>query len=98
MGKEDFYKEQIEAFSDYAAKQPERELLAVFNEWVYSKDLDGVDRQNIWKRVRQLAHPRTKIISDNHEEFIRLSAVLEILLENDLAYVSKLIEKHNQLT
>jgi hypothetical protein len=96
MRKRGFYKIQAEAFRDYANKYPDRDLLSVFNEWAESKDICGVDRQEIWRAARRLRPRRTVIISEGSEEFVRLSALLDFLLQYDLAHLDMLIEKYNE--
>jgi len=53
MNKKEFYKIQAEAFKDYFNKFSDRDLLSVFNEWAESKDIHGVDKERIWKIVRE---------------------------------------------
>ncbi len=91
--KKEFYKEQAEKFRDYADKNPQRELFSLFNEWADSKDIYGIDRHEIWKIVRKTQPFRTITIKENSEEFVRVSAVLDILLQNDLARLNKMIER-----
>ena len=49
MKKKEFYKIQSDAFSDYARRMPDRDLLPLFNEWAESKFIDGIDKFEIWK-------------------------------------------------
>lgn len=84
---------QAEAFRNYASKHPDKDLLHVFNEWADSKDLHGVDKEEIWKVARSIRKPEIRVISDQEEEFIRLHAVLEIILEADLELVNKLVKE-----
>ena len=93
MKRTQFYKRQAESFRDYAGKFPDLNLLSVFNKWADSKDLDGIDRQRIWKIARKIRKPEIKVISDTEEEFIRLQIALEIVFEADLAHVSNHLEK-----
>jgi len=51
MQKREFYKIQAEAFRDYSSKYSNRDLLSVFNEWAESKDIHGIDKQEIWNIV-----------------------------------------------
>ena len=96
MEKKEFYKIQTEAFRDYADKNPERELFPLFNEWAESKDIYGIDRHEIWKIARKMQPFRTITIKENSEEFVRISAVLDILLQNDLARLNKMIERRKK--
>ena len=98
MKKKEFYKEQAESFRDYAGKNPNRDLLSLFNEWVESKDIYGADKHEIWRIARDFRERKTMIIRENSEEFMRLSAVLEILLHEDLKYLNRLVEKRKCLT
>ncbi|MFH1507075.1 MAG: hypothetical protein ABIG46_01415 [Candidatus Omnitrophota bacterium] len=97
MKKEEFYKIQAEAFRDYADKNPERELFPLFNEWAESKDIYGINRHEIWRIARNYRPRPVKRIDEGTEEFVRLSAVLDFLLELDLAYFNKLAEKKKSL-
>jgi len=51
MKKKEFYKIQAEAFRDYAKRIPDRDLLALFDEWAESKDICDVDKDGIWEIV-----------------------------------------------
>ena len=93
MTKNEFYKIQAESFRDYASKYPDRDLLSLFNEWTESKDIYGVDKEEIWRIARGLRPRKNKIIKEWGEEFVRLSAVLEIILQVDLSRLNKLMEK-----
>ena len=94
--KKNFYKEQAEKFRDYASKFPDRDLFSLFEEWAESKDIYGIDRHEIWKIARKMQPFRTITIKENSEEFVRVSAVLDILLQNDLARLSKMIERRRK--
>ena len=96
MKKNEFYKIQAEAFRDYADKNPKRELFSLFNEWAESKDIYGIDRHEIWKIARKMQPSRTITIKENSEEYARVSAVLDILLQNDLARLNKMIERRRK--
>ena len=92
MNKKEFYKEQEGKFRDYASKFPDRELFSLFEEWAESKDIYGIDRHEIWRIARKMQPFRIITIKENSEEFVRVSAVLDILLQNDLARLNKMIE------
>lgn len=96
MDKKPFYREQAEKFRDYADKNPDRDLFSLFNEWAESKDIYGRDKHEIWRIARKMQPVRVITIQENSEEFVRLSAVLEILLQNDLARLNKIIERRNK--
>lgn len=96
MKKEEFYKIQAESFRDFADKNPEEELFSLFNEWAESKDIYDIDRHEIWKMVRKTLPLQTITIKENSEEFVRISAVLDILLQNDLARLNKMIERRRK--
>lgn len=96
MEKKEFYKIQTEAFRGYADKNPEEELFSLFNEWAESKDIYDIDRHEIWKMVRKTLPLQTITIKENSEEFVRISAVLDILLQNDLARLNKMIERRRK--
>ena len=88
-----FYKEKVVLFKDYAREYPDKELFPLFTEWADGTGLYGVDRHEIWRRARKLRPPEPLVIQENSEEWIRLHAVLDILLEADLARLNKLLEK-----
>jgi len=89
----DFYKKQANAFLDYARKNKDVNLFKLFNEWAESKDIYGIDRHEIWKIARKMQPFMTVTIKENSEEFVRISAVLDILLQHDLARLNKMIER-----
>jgi hypothetical protein len=91
--KKEFYKEQAEKFWDYASKFPNRDLFSLFNEWAESKDIYGIDRHRIWLIARKMQPFSIITIKENSEEFVRISAVLDILLQNNLARLNKMIER-----
>ncbi len=91
--KRDFFKEQAAKFRDFADKNPNRELFSLFQEWAESKDIYGEDRHEIWRIARKMQPFRTATIKENSDEFVRISAVLEILLQNDLTRLNNLIER-----
>ena len=93
MPKQSFYQEQANKFRDFSTKFPDRDLFSLFNEWAESKDIYGIDRHEIWGIARRFRPRQTRIIQEGSEEYIRLSAVLDFLLEVDLAYFNKLAEK-----
>lgn len=94
--KKEFFKEQAEKFRDYASKFPDREIFPLFNEWAESKDIYGIDRHEIWVIARKTQPFRTITIKENTEEFVRIYAVLDILLQNDLARLNKMIERRRK--
>jgi hypothetical protein len=96
MDKQSFYKEQAEKFRDFADKNPGRELLSLFEEWAESKDIQGIDKHEIWRRARRLRPSKEIILTENSEGFVSISAVLDILLQNDLAYLNKKMDKHKE--
>ena len=68
MDKKSFYKERAGKFRDYAEKNPDRDLVSLFDEWVEPKAFSDEDRQAIFaKFLSQLAKnkgfliPRVKI-------------------------------------
>ena len=94
MNKRQFYKIQSEAFRDYANKFPEKEnLLSLFNKWVISKDIFGVDRHRIWLKVREIRSKQTILIKENSEEQERINCVVDILHREDLIFLEGLINK-----
>lgn len=97
MDKKSFYKEQAEKFRDFADKNPNSELLPLFEEWCNSKDIYGRDRHEIWRIARKIRGPmKPFVIKENSEEFVRINAVLDILLQADLKYLNELIEKRKK--
>jgi len=95
--KEEFYKIQAESFRSYADKFPDRELLSFFNEWAESKNIYGIDKQEIWKITRTLKPKKCKVIQEGCDEFVRLSEVLDILFEADTNRLGKMLEERNKM-
>ena len=93
MDKRPFYREQAEKFRDYASKFPDGDILSLFNEWAFSKDFSGEDTLEIWKIIRTLPEAKRKKASKTSSDAARLSAVLEILFQNDLTRLQKLLNK-----
>lgn len=93
MDKNVYYKQQAEAFRDYANKFPDGDILSLFNEWAFSKDFSGEERLEIWKIVRTLPEAKRKKATKTSSDAARLSAVLEILFQNDLTRLQKLLDK-----
>ena len=93
MQRREFYKIQAESFRDYANKYPKGDLLSVFEEWSESKDIYGVDKEKIWKIARKPNKKNIFVIKEDSEEFMRLSTVLEIVLQADMIYLNELLEK-----
>lgn len=97
MDRKSFYKEQAEKFRDFADKNPDKDLFSLFEEWAESKDIYGIDKHEIWGIARNFRPRPVKTIEEGTEEFVRLSAVLDFLLEIDLACFNKLAEKNKPL-
>lgn len=93
MNKKALYKEQFREFAGYYKKFPEGDLLSIFEEWAVGKDIHGVDKHEIWRRARRLKPNKEITINENSEGFISISMVLDILLQNDLAYLNKKMDK-----
>ena len=93
MDKNNYYREQAEKFIEYMAKFHEGDILSLFNEWAFSKEFSCEDRIGIWKIVRTLPKAKRKKTTKTSSDAARLSAVLEILFQNDLARLEKLINK-----
>ena len=96
MDKKNFYREQAEQFRDYASKLPDRDLLSLFDEWAESKDIYGEDKHEIWRIARKFTPMKIITLGENTEDFVRISAVLDILLQNDLARMNKMIERQKK--
>jgi hypothetical protein len=99
MEKEKYYDEQAEAFIDYAGKFSDVRPYDLFDGWAKSKDLGGVDREMIWAIVRPRIPKRKKIvIEENSDEWMRISAVLDMVLRWDLMELEMMLEKEeNQI-
>ena len=90
------YREKIAVFKEYSNQFPDKDLYDLYNEWAESQDIYGIERHEIWVHIRKLLPKKTVIIKEGSEEWIRVRAVLDILLEADLAYLNKLIEKREK--
>lgn len=93
IDKRTYYREKAGLFKGHAEKHPGKNLLEVYNEWIEENGIYGVDRHKIWMRVRHIRGFGEIIIKEGSEEWIRLHAVLDILLEADLKYMNELVEK-----
>ena len=96
MNKHSFYREQAEKFRIFADKNPQGDRLSLFEEWAESKDIQGVDKHEIWRRARRLKPNKEIILGENSDGFVSISAVLDILLQNDLAYLNKEIDRQKE--
>jgi hypothetical protein len=96
MDKND-YVVQAEAFSDYANKYPDEDLITLFDRWSESKDMYGSDKVGIWRLARGSRKRQDRIISEEGEEYMRLSAVLDIILQADLCRVNRLLEGRKEV-
>ena len=88
-----FYKEKTSLFKEHSAIYPDKDLFGLYNEWADSNSIYGIDRHEIWKRVRHIRGRKTITIKEGSEEWIRLQTVLDIFLEADLKYLHELIEQ-----
>lgn len=99
MDKKSFYREQAEKFKDYADKNPNRDLLSLFEEWAKSKDIFNEDKNEIWALVKAstLKKAYSAIDSVIAEIFLAEEEALQIicsLLESENSkFKSKIIEK-----
>lgn len=93
MNKKTFYKIQAEAFRDFASKFPDKNSLSIFDEWAESKDIYGIDKQEIWRVARTLKPKKLRVIKEGGEEFVRLSEVLDILFDADMKRLEKMLEE-----
>ena len=85
MDKKSFYREQAEKFKDFADKNPDRDLLSLFEEWAESKDFSDDDKEAIFKefisllpKSRQVLIPRLKI--HLRDDPIALRDIVNIIL------------------
>jgi hypothetical protein len=88
-----FYGEKASLFKTYADGHAEKDLFVLFQEWADINAIYGVDRHKIWKRVRHIRGIKEIVIKEGSEEWIRLRAVLDILLEADLKCLYQLMDK-----
>ena len=93
IDKRALYKEKVALFKEHAEKHPERDLLELYDEGIAENSIYGIDRHKIWKRARKFRKMEPMIIKEGSEEWIRLKAVLDILLDADLKYLHELMEK-----
>lgn len=97
INKRAFYKERFSSFKEYTNRYPDKKLFPLFNEWADSIEIYGIERHEVWKRARKLGPIKTITIVEGSEEDIRVRAVLDILLEADLARLNKLIEERGYI-
>ena len=97
INKKALYKEKFLLFKEYACSYPDTELFPLFNDWADANEIYGIERHEIWKRARKLMPIKTITIVEGSEEDIRVRAVLDILLEINLARLNKLIEKRGYI-
>jgi hypothetical protein len=97
ISKRVFYKDKVSLFREYAREYPDKELFPLFTEWADRNELYGVYRHEVWRRARKLRPPKSHIIQENSEEWVRLHAVLDILLEADRAHLEKLLDERNKI-
>lgn len=93
-----FYAEKASLFKRWADSHPDTDLFGLFQEWADANDIYGVDRHKIWKRVRHIRGIKEIVIKEDSEEWIRLQAVLDILLDADLAHLNKLFLKKGYIS
>ena len=96
MDSNEFIRIQAESFIDYARKNSERDFVSLFQEWADSKDIFDLDREMIWRSVRNTGPRKERVIRESDEEFVRLSAVLDMLLEHDFSQAMQIIEKSKE--
>ena len=96
ISKRVFYKEKVSLFREHARGYPDKELFPLFSEWADRNELYGVNRHEVWRRARRLRPPPALVIKEDSEEWVRLHAALDILLEADLARFDKLMEERKQ--
>jgi hypothetical protein len=94
VNKNEFYRIQAEAFKDYAQKYSDKEnLLSLYNKWVKSKDIFGVDRHQIWLRVRDINPGSTIIVKNGTDSHYRLTCFLDFIHKIDMANLQDILEK-----
>jgi len=93
MNKKPFYREQARQFKGCFEKFPNGDLLSLFDEWAESKDIYGRDKHEIWRIARKLKPVQIITINENSEEFVRIDAVLDILLQAYVKRLDRVMEK-----
>jgi hypothetical protein len=93
MDKDSYYKFQAEAFVDYITKLSTTNIYSTFIDWTDSKDIAEQDIENIWRIARKIKPTQEKIIAEESEEFVRLSTVLDMMLQRDLAKLELVLHK-----
>jgi hypothetical protein len=96
LDRQDFYQEQAESFRDFLEKNPDGDLLSLFNKWAFSKDFLPRDREEIWKKARSMRPRKKRMLTNGSDECVRISAVLEFLFEQDFNRLHRLIEKQKK--
>jgi hypothetical protein len=91
MNKRAFIKEKILLFKEYSTKHPDEDLLGLFREWAEANNIEWVIREQIWSKARKIRKRQVKVIQEDSEEWVRLQAVLEIVLEADKKCLDRLL-------
>jgi len=93
MSKQSFYREQAEIFRDYAGGNPNGNLLSLFEEWAESENVHGRDRHEIWRIARASKPAQVVIISDTSDDYVRLFAAIDILVQAYAIRLDRIMEK-----
>lgn len=89
MSKKSFYKEQAEKFQAYLSKNPDRDLVSLFDKWAESKDFSDEDKKEIWEIIRVSALKRAYSAIDSVMEEVFLAE------EEALRNICSLLESEN---
>ncbi len=99
MNKKEFYKIQSDAFKDYLSKFSDKEnLLSLFNKWVISKNIYGVDRHEIWLIVRKLKPAKSFVIKKGTDADFRFTNFLDYIHKIDLANLKDTLDRRERKT
>lgn len=91
MNKFEFYGEQANKFIEYRNKFEKEDILSLFNEWVFSKNFLPEDSIEIWKIVRKMSEIKRQEVIINVCDVARFLEVLEMLSQNDLVRLEKIL-------
>lgn len=96
MDGKSFYREQAEKFRDFADKNPDRDLLSVFEEWVESKDFSDENKEFIFKEFVELFPKKNKILIPRLKIHLKNDPIALRDIINLIIHAIELAEKNEE--